>query len=86
MWQDSANGISAEFPAKNGVMFTVELNRKREVATINDGVERVIMGMRDNKVRIYNDLIFDANVNNSIKARMGQLFIKKVDPKANKRR
>ncbi len=85
MWTKSENGFEAKFPAKNGEMLTVELDRRQEQAIVKGNPDRVLMGMRDNKVKIYNDLFFEANINNSIKQYMGQLFIKKVDTK-NKRR
>ncbi len=86
MWKDSANGIEGVFPSRNGEMLTVELHRKKEQAIVKTTTEHIIMGMRDNKVKIYNDLFFEGHTNNLIKERMGQLFIKKVDAKANKRR
>ena len=86
MWTNSENGFEAKFPAKNGEMLTVELDRKKEQAIVKGNPDRILMAMRDNKVKIYNDLFFEGNINNSIKERMGQLFIKKVVVKNNKRR
>ncbi|HAX72743.1 MAG TPA: hypothetical protein DCY20_04405 [Firmicutes bacterium] len=86
MWKDSAKGIECEFVSKKGEMLTVEIQKNLERAVVKGAIEHVIMGMRENKVRIYNDLYFDESINNLIRTKMGQLFIKKVDPKANKRK
>ena len=87
MWKDSGKGYAAEFVSKKGEVLTVEIQKNNEAAVVKrDNTEHVIMGMRNNEVKIYNDLFFDENATKEIKNKMAQVCKKKVEATNKKRK
>ena len=69
MWKDTNNGSVKQFETRQKEVVTVEIKKKEGVA--------VIAGMRDNQVKIWNDLLFDPVSYHQIKTKMEALLVKK---------
>ena len=83
MWTDTKNGFTATLMTRQKEEVTVEINRPKQLAFVCGSVcDRVICGVRDNKVKIWNDQIFDPGTTNLIKAKMEATVLKKPkDPR-----
>ncbi|MGL4335775.1 MAG: hypothetical protein ACRCST_02695 [Turicibacter sp.] len=80
MWKDSTKGYSCDFISKKGETLTVEIQKTAEVAVVKTPTgDRVFMGMRNNQVKIFNDMYFDEGNTNAIKAQMAKVCMKKVE-------
>lgn len=78
MWENTTDGVARKFETRNKEQVTVEIKTKQGVAVINyPDHEQVICGMRDNKVKIWNDLLFDPVSYHQIKTQMTALCVKK---------
>ena len=79
MWKDTVNGAEVTFETKQKEKVVVEIKKKEGVAVIvRPTHEQAIAGMRDNHVKIWNDLLFDQVTYNQIKSKMEALLIKKA--------
>ena len=72
MWKDTNNGAVKQFETRQ------EIKKKEGVAVVvRPNYEQVIAGMRDNQVKIWNDLLFDPVSYHQIKTKMEALLVKK---------
>ena len=78
MWKDTNNGSVRQFETRQKEVVTVEIKKKEGVAVVvRPNYEQVIAGMRDNQVKIWNDLLFDPVSYHQIKTKMEALLVKK---------
>lgn len=78
MWEHTQEGVARKFETREKQEVTVEIKTRQGVAVVKyPTYEQVICGMRDNQVKIWNDLLFDPVSYNQIKAQMGMLCVKK---------
>lgn len=78
MWENTNDGVARKFETREKELVTVEIKTKQGVAVIKRGdLEQVICGMRDNHVKIWNDLLFDPVSYHQIKTQMTALCVKK---------
>lgn len=80
MWEDTKDGFTAKMITTKKEEVTVKIIRQRQICVVDrdGGLQQIICGVRDNKVKIWNDQVFDANINNQIKAKMEATVLKKV--------
>ncbi|MDE5976914.1 MAG: hypothetical protein K2G70_00395 [Turicibacter sp.] len=85
MWNDTVNGSVRQFETRQKEVVMVEIKKKEGVAVVvRPTSEQVIAGVRDNKVKIWNDLLFDPVSYNQIKTKMESLVVKKDTAANNK--
>ena len=78
MWKDTNNGAVKQFETRQKELVTVEIKKKESVAVVvRPNHEQVIAGMRDNQLKIWNDLLFDPVSYQQIKNKMETLLVKK---------
>lgn len=78
MWKDTSNGSVKQFETRQKEVVTVEVKKKEGVAVVlRPNYEQVIAGVRDNQVKIWNDLLFDPVSYHQIKNKMESLLVKK---------
>lgn len=78
MWEKTNDGLSRKFETKGKESVILEIKTKDGVAVIHrDGYDQVVCGMRDNKVKIWNDLLFDPMSYHQIKTQMSAVCVKK---------
>jgi len=79
MWEDTKNGYVAKLVTKQKEEVTVEIIKHKQVCVVHraSGLEQIVCGVRDNKVKIWNDQVFDAGTNQLIRAKMEATVIKK---------
>lgn len=78
MWNETSTGSTREFETKQKETVTVEIKKKEGIAVVHrSNHEQVLAGVRDNKVKIWNDLLFDPMTYHQIKTKMETLLVKK---------
>ncbi|MCL1949399.1 MAG: hypothetical protein FWF59_06680 [Turicibacter sp.] len=84
MWEDTKGGYTANLITKNKEQVIAQIDRHKQQCVVcrPNGIQQVVCGVRDNKVKIWNDQVFDPGVTNLIKAKMEATVLKKpVDNK-----
>ncbi|WP_235070864.1 hypothetical protein [Turicibacter sp. TJ11] len=78
MWNETSTGSTREFETNKKETVTVEIKKKEGIAIVHrSNHEQVLAGVRDNKVKIWNDLLFDPMTYHQIKTKMETLLVKK---------
>jgi len=79
MWVDTKNGYLATLMTKDKEEVTAEIDRHRQLCIVShkNGQQQVVCGVRDNKVKIWNDQVFDPGTTKQIKAKMEATVLKK---------
>lgn len=78
MWEQTQDGVSRTFKTKAKESVVLEIKTKDGVAVVHhDGYDQVVCGMRNNKVKIWNDLLFDPVSYQQIKTQMSAICVKK---------
>ena len=78
MWNETSTGSTREFETNKKETVTVEIKKKEGIAIVHrSNHEQVLGGVRDNKVKIWNDLLFDPMTYHQIKIKMESLLVKK---------
>lgn len=81
MWKDTKEGVRAELVTKKKEKVDFEIRRREGLGVIHRGAaSQVVFGMTDNKVKIWNDMMFDPSTTSLIKAKMEELCVKKQAP------
>ena len=80
MWNETSTGSTREFETNKKETVTVEIKKKEGIAIVHrSNHEQVLAGVRDNKVKIWNDLLFDPMTYHQIKTKMETLLVKKTE-------
>ncbi|MFR7896381.1 hypothetical protein [Turicibacter sanguinis] len=78
MWEHTQEGVARKFETRGKEEVIVEIKTKQGIAVIKyPNYEQVIGWIRDNKVKIWNDLLFDPVTYHQIKSQMTALCVKK---------
>lgn len=78
MWNETNTGSTKQFETKQKEVVTVEIKKKEGIAVVHrPNYEQAFAGIRDNKVKIWNDLLFDPVSYHQIKTKMETLLVKK---------
>lgn len=78
MWKQTQEGVARNFETREKQEVLVEIKTRQGVAVVKYPThDQVICGMRDNQVKIWNDLLFDPVSYNQIKSQMTMLCVKK---------
>ncbi len=78
MWEKTSDGVCKTFETKSKETVVVEIKTRDGVAVIHRGsYDQTICGMRNNEVKIWNDLLFDPVSYHQIKTQMEALCVKK---------
>lgn len=78
MWEKTNYGLSRKFETKGKEIVILEIKITDGVAVIHrDGYDQVICGIRNNKVKVWNDLLFDPMTYHQIKTQMSAVCVKK---------
>jgi len=87
MWEDTKEGFTAKMMTTKKEEVTVKINKQKQHCVVerSNGLQQVVCGVRDNQVKIWNDQIFDPNINKQIKSKMEATVLKKVVANPKKR-
>lgn len=79
MWTDTKDGFEATLVTKKKETVKFSINRQKQLGVIERPThQQVIFGVRDNKVKLWNDQIFDPMINGLIRSKMEATVLKKV--------